>query len=384
LRPPDASAAAFRARQAAVAGWLKQAGLHACVVEDFENTRSSSLRWLTGHPMDAVLVVFASGKTVLVPWDVNMAAERSVVGQVIPYTDFKRSFREAVIGVLRGNGTTTGHRVEFPGRTSHLRWKELQEDLPGVEIVLRPDGVESFIGKKRIVKDALEIAAAEKAARITNELIDLITAALSARRGADGVRELDMAQLIEREALARGAEGCAFETLAAGPSRSWAIHPFPSFSAAPFATPGLSILDFGVKVDGGSSDVTITVARGKLSAEQEKMITLVEDAYNAAVVAARPGVSPQAPALAAEQVFSAAGWKMPHSLGHGIGLDTHEAPLLRSLGEPADPALLPGMVFTIEPGLYDPAHGGVRWENDVLMTEKEARVITRSRIIRIK
>jgi Xaa-Pro dipeptidase len=381
---PAASAAAFRARQTALAAWLAEAGLHACVIDDFENARSSSVRWLSGHPMDALLVIFASGKTVLVPWDVNMAAERSVVGQVIPYTDFKRSFREAVIGVLRDNGTTAGHRVEFPGRTSHLRWKELQQDLPGVEVVLRPEGFESFIGKKRIVKDPTEIAAAETAAHITNELIDIVTAALSARRGADGVRELDMAQLIEREALARGAEGSAFETLAAGPSRSWAIHPFPSFSAAPFATPGLSILDFGVKVDGYASDVTLTVARGALSAEQERMIGLVEDAYAAAVAAARPGVSPRAPAQVVEEIFSAAGWKMPHSLGHGIGLDTHEAPLLRSLGEPSDPALLPGMLFTIEPGLYDPAHGGVRWENDVLMTEKEARVLTRSRIVRIK
>ncbi len=75
---------------------------------------------------------------------------------------------------------------------------------------------------------------------------------------------------------------------------------------------------------------------------------------------------------------------MPHSLGHGIGLDTHEAPLLRSLGEPGDPALLPGMVFTIEPGLYHPSHGGVRWENDVLMTEKGARILTRAKILRIK
>jgi Xaa-Pro aminopeptidase len=74
---------------------------------------------------------------------------------------------------------------------------------------------------------------------------------------------------------------------------------------------------------------------------------------------------------------------MPHSLGHGIGLDTHEAPLLRSQGESVDPELLPGMVFTIEPGLYHPEHGGVRWENDVLITEKGARVLTRAMILRV-
>ncbi len=384
MRPSDDAAAALRARQAGLAAWLQREGIHACVIDDFENARCSSLRWLSGHPMDALLVVFASGKTVLVPWDVNMATERSVADQVIPYTEFKRSFREAVIGVLRADGTEPGGRVEFPERTSHLRWKELQDDLPGLQIVLRSDGFESFIGKSRILKDATEVAAIEKAAEITNALIDLIAVMLEKKGGADGKRELDLAQLIEREALSRGAEGAGFETLAAGPSRSWAIHPFPPFSAGPFATGGLSILDFGVKVDGYTSDVTLTVARGRLSGEQETMISLVENAYAGAVAAARPGVSPQAPARAAEDVFSAAGWKMPHSLGHGIGLDTHEAPLLRSTGESSEPALLPGMVFTIEPGLYHPAHGGVRWENDVLMTEKEARVLTRSRIVRIR
>jgi Xaa-Pro aminopeptidase len=74
---------------------------------------------------------------------------------------------------------------------------------------------------------------------------------------------------------------------------------------------------------------------------------------------------------------------MPHALGHGIGLDTHEAPLLRSQGENPDPVLLPGMVVTIEPGLYHPQHGGVRWENDVLITETSSRTLTKSRIVRI-
>lgn len=334
--------------------------------------------------MDAVLFVFAAGKTVLVPWDINMAQEHAVVDQLIPSANFNRSFKDTVVGVLKGNGVAGGARVELGTRTSHLRWKELCGSLPGMEIVLRSDGFESFLGNRRVVKEASEIAAVEKAAAITNTLIDRIVASLEARGGADGVRELDMAQLIEREALSLGAEGMGFETIAAGPARSWAIHTFPSFTAGPFAAPGLSILDFGVKVDGYTSDVTLTVARGKLSAEQERMIGLVEKAYAAALAAARPGVSPQAPARAADEVFAAAGWTMPHSLGHGIGLDAHEAPLLRSIGEPSQPALLPGMVFTIEPGLYHPAHGGVRWENDMLMTEREARVLTRSRIVRIK
>ena len=116
----------------------------------------------------------------------------------------------------------------------------------------------------------------------------------------------------------------------------------------------------------------------------QRMIELVEEAYAAAVKAAATGALARAPAEKADAVFSAAERRMPHALGHGIGLDTHEAPLLRSQGEGTDIVLLPGMVFTIEPGLYHPEHGGVRWENDVLLTESGGRVLTTARIIRIK
>lgn len=365
-------------------------GVYAAVLEDFENQRSRTVRWLSGHPMDALLFLFSSGTTVLVPWDVNIAAERSVVGRIIPYTDFRRSFKEAVTTVLRENGVEAAvggprarRKVELSSRTSHLRLLELTEDLPGAEILLRAGGFESFIARSRAVKDDLEIAAIEKAAEITNALIDLVTDRLESPAGRKDLREIDLAQLIEREALMLGAEGLGFEPLAAGPARSWAIHPFPSFSAGPFGGDGLSILDFGVTVGGYTSDVTLSFAVGKLSPGQDRMIGLVEEAYQAAIEAAHAGMSPQEPARRAERIFSAAGWTMPHALGHGIGLDTHEAPLLRSQGENPDPALLPGMVVTIEPGLYNPEHGGVRWENDVLISETSSRTLTKSRIVRI-
>jgi Xaa-Pro dipeptidase len=356
------------------------------VLEDFENSRNQTLRWLSGHPADAIFVAFADGRTVLVPWDVNLANDRAAADRIIPYTDFKRSFREAVIGVLKGNGLEadggTARRIEFSARTSHLRHKELVGDLPKAEILIRSDGVESFLGRSRTIKDETEIAAIEKASAITNTLIGTIEESLASSRAGD-LREIDLAQLVEREALALGAEGMGFETLAAGTSRSWAIHPFPACSRGRFGGPGLSILDFGVRFEGYTSDVTLTVARGALSAEQERMIGLVEQAYAAAVAAALPGASPQEPARRADEAFAAAGYRMPHALGHGIGLEAHEGPLLRSQGEASDPALLPGMVFTIEPGLYDPAQGGVRWENDVLIIADGAKVLTKARIIRL-
>jgi Xaa-Pro dipeptidase len=255
LRPSDATVAIHKARQARLTEWLKRSGLHACVIEDGEGSRSSAMRWLSGHPMDAHLFLFASGRSVLVPWDANMAAERAVVDEVIPSSEFKRSARVTVSSVLRSNGVEAAvggpgarRRVEFQGRTSHTRYLELKDDLPGAEIVLRAEGFEGFIGDARMVKDAAEIAALERSAEITNAVIDAVEARLSA--GPDGLTEMDMAHLVEAEALRRGADGVGFETLAAGPSRSWAIHSFPPYGGGPFAAPGLSILDFGVKGTG--------------------------------------------------------------------------------------------------------------------------------------
>ena len=382
--PSEGKRQAFRRRQAAFSSWLAESGIFACVLDDFEGLRAASVRWLSGHPTDAILFVFADGHTVLVPWDLNLAREMSVVDEILPYTDFKRSFREAVIAVLKQRRPGSGDKVrtEFAGHTTFLRHRELLQDLPDEEILIRNDGCDSHLGALRAHKDASELVALEKAAQLTDELCTLAEEFLRSASSRN-VTEHEMTQLLEREAVARGAEGMGFETLAAGPGRSWGIHPFPASTRGAFGGNGLSILDFGVKVDGYTSDVTLTVVRGKLTEEQERMIGLVEKAYAAALAAAQPGVSPREPAVKADEVFSAAGHRMPHALGHGIGLDAHERPLLHIQGSGADTELSPGMVFTLEPGLYDPQQGGVRWENDVLMTETGPKVLTNARIVRL-
>jgi Xaa-Pro dipeptidase len=372
---------AYRDRQARLAAGLSERGIFALVLEDFEGLRTRSLRYLCGHPMDGILFVFASGASVLVPWDVNMAAERAVVDRVVPYAEFRRSFRTAVTSVLRENGLEAAgeRRIELQGRTPHTRYGELAADLEGTEIRCG-ELTDGLLSRMRALKDAQERDALGRAGRITDGVLACLPQML-AESGT--LTEVEVAQRVEREALSRGAEGLGFETLAAGPRRSWGIHPFPAYSAGPFGGDGLSILDFGIVVEGYTSDVTVTVARGRLTREQETMLALVQEAYAASVTACVPGASTQAPAIAADAVFAAAGWSMPHSLGHGIGLDAHESPLIRAAGEPSDQGLAAGMAFTIEPGLYHPDHGGVRLENDVLMTEEGPRLLTSARIIRL-
>ncbi|HVP18867.1 MAG TPA: aminopeptidase P family N-terminal domain-containing protein, partial [Spirochaetia bacterium] len=215
---PEAREHLLRQRQARFSAWLADSGISACVLDDFESLRANSLRWLSGHPMDAILFVFASGRTVLVPWDLNLAREMSVVDEVIPYTDFKRSFREAVIAVLArdGEGFSGTRKIEFAGHTTWLRHQELVQDLPGVEILVRQDGCDAYLGGLRAVKDDQEISALRKAARITDEIATMAEELMS-RAPASGLAEIEMALFLEREAFLRGAEGMGFDTLAAGP-----------------------------------------------------------------------------------------------------------------------------------------------------------------------
>jgi Xaa-Pro dipeptidase len=371
-----------RERRARVASRLKEAGIFAVVLEDFESQRSMSLRYLSGHPSDAILVIFSDGRSVLVPWDMAMAEAKADADRIVPYTRFRRSFAEAVSAVLKENGLEAGadRTVEVSGRTPHPRYLELCSTLSGTKVICEENGIDSFLSGMRTIKDEDEIASLGKAASITNEVIRRVEAFLTSHPHPT---EIEVAQTVERDAFSLGAEGLGFETLAAGPARSWGIHAFPPYSGGPFGGPGLSILDFGVKVDGYTSDVTLTIARGKLSRAAGIMVDLVETAYKEAIAACQTGASPQEPAKRVDALFESRGMKMPHSLGHGIGLDAHEGPLIRSGGAPSDPALMPGMAFTIEPGLYDPAHGGVRLENDVLVTQEGAKILTQAGIIRL-
>jgi Xaa-Pro dipeptidase len=368
----------YRRRREIIARYLSDKGISALILEDFENLRSRALRYISGHPGDAILFLFPDAKTVLVPWDVSMAREKADVDSIVPFTDFHRSFKDAAAAVLAGLRGV----VEVSGRTPHSRYTGLCAALADTRILCDENGIDAFLSGMRTVKDPAETTALRKACEIANVLILRVERLVSSGSAAD-LTEIGLAQLIEREALGMGAEGLGFETLVAGPKRSWAIHPFPAYTAGPFGGPGLSILDFGVRVDGYTSDATVTIARGPLSAEQEIMLTLVERAYAAAVARCARGASPLDPARAADEVFAAEGWKMPHALGHGIGLDAHERPLLRSQGEISDPEILPGMAFTIEPGLYHPEHGGVRLENDVVMMESGAEALTAARILRL-
>ncbi|GHT96329.1 hypothetical protein FACS1894141_6360 [Spirochaetia bacterium] len=369
----------FETRRGRMYDWMAREGIALVMLEDTEGRRDPSLRWLTGQPGDALLFLSVDKKSLLVPWDINMAQLYAQADIMIPFGEFERQPVKALKKATEYFKIPQGSRVEIPSVTPYVLFLKYVEYASDFDIICRNGGAQEAIQEMRAVKDEDELKLYRKAAKITNEIIDLLEERV---RSEKLKTETDVALFIEAEGRKRGCEGTGFETLAAGPSRSFGIHAFPAYTGAPFAEPGLSILDFGLNYGGYTTDVTLTFARGPLSKPQEKQLALTEKAYKLALSMVKDGVSAREIAVAVDALFAKSGKIMPHGLGHGIGLEAHEAPNIRSRADNTW-LLTEGMVFTLEPGLYDPIIGGCRLENDVLITGTGTEVLTNGRIIRL-
>lgn len=367
----------YQTRRKKIAQVLKQRGIQAVRFMDFESMRNPAIRYLCGHPGDAILIISSDEKAILVPWDINMAEKMAFTDLILPYTKFGRSAIVATRSVLQELAIPGGSKIEVSEATAYPDYIDLVSELEAWDFICEKGGIDVEVLKMRAVKDEGELEIYERASALTNYLIDALEQKV---RIGEITTELDAALFIEKECRTHGAEKTGFDTIAAGPTRSFGIHAFPSYGSGPFATKGFSILDFGIVVDGYTSDVTMTFAKGPLHKEQEKMLTLVQQAYDLAVAACKPGIRSRDVAMLVDDFFKEAKMTMPHSLGHGIGLEAHEAPGV-NIRDDNDVVLVPGHIITIEPGLYHPEFGGVRLENDVLITKDGGKVLTSSRIV---
>jgi Xaa-Pro dipeptidase len=358
--------------------WMARENISLAVFEDTEGRRDASVRWLSGHPQDALLFLSVDKKSLLAPWDINLAMLYAETDYTIPYAEFNRRPLAAIAGAAEHLKTPQGSKIEIPSVTSYPSFLKHVEALNGYDVLCRERGIQTKAERLRAIKDEAEIGIYRKAADITNSIIDLLEK--NVRLGKIKT-EADAVRLIETESRKRGCEGTGFETLAAGPGRSFGIHAFPPYTGGAFGGPGLSILDFGVRCAGYTTDVTLTFANSPAAA-QEKLLSLTEKAYKLGLSLVENGRPAREIASAVDGFFRKSRKIMPHGLGHGIGLQEHENPPLRNR-EDNDWILEPGMIFTLEPGLYDPAWGGCRLENDILITESGPEVLTKARIIRL-
>jgi len=366
----------YQARLEKIWDWMAQEGIALVMFEDIEGRRDTNIRWLTGQPGDALLFLSLARKSLLVPWDIILAKAYARADAIVPYNEFDRAPKKAIKGAIERLNVPLGSKIEIPPVTSYPVFLDFVAELQDFDIICRNRSTMDRAMDLRTLKDAEEIAIIRKAAILTNKIIDLLEKKVRSGRIKT---EADAVMLIELESRKLGCDGAAFEILAAGQDRSFGIHAFPAWTDAPFGGKGLSILDFGVRYYGYNTDVTLTFVRDP-SPQQLKMVNLVEKAYKTAVDSIAARNDTMSAAIRVDEFFAKSRKRLVHGLGHGIGLDVHEYPFLRSRNE-ITWDLQPGMIFTIEPGLYDPVHGGCRLENDFLITEDGFEVLTESRII---
>jgi Xaa-Pro aminopeptidase len=227
---------------------------------------------------------------------------------------------------------------------------------------------EPLMDELRLVKDEDELRLMKQAAQLGVDLFHQLLPQLE-----PGMPETIVAALLEHSARVNGAEGMSFETIVASGPRS----ALPHGRATPRRLPrkGFLTLDFGVILNGYCSDMTRTVFLGSPTQRERFTYDAVREAQMAAVEAVKPGVSCGQVDEAARSVLRKAGLAeyFTHSTGHGVGLEIHEAPRIA-----ADQAqsLLPGMVITIEPGVYIAGQFGVRIEDMVAVTRTGGQVLT--------
>jgi Xaa-Pro aminopeptidase len=252
--------------------------------------------------------------------------------------------------------------------SAHLEHRDFQRLLEaGARWQWRPsvDLVEAL----RERKDTGEIALIQRAADAACDALEVTVPQLHA-----GMTELEVAGVLEKALRDSGSEGFPFPTIVASGERS--ALPHARSSPRELKKGDFLLLDFGAEIEGYCSDITRTFVVGKASEEQRGVYDVVRQANRVAASAVRVGMPGRdADALARDYIERCGfGPLFGHSLGHGIGLEVHEAP---RLARTAAAALSPGSVVTIEPGIYRPGWGGVRVEDDVHLATRGPQLLTR-------
>ncbi|CAN5694908.1 Xaa-Pro peptidase family protein [soil metagenome] len=364
----------YARRIARIRSSFAEAGIEALLV-----THPPNLRYLTG--LDAtmgMLLVEATACTLIVDGR-YLTAARGCVGRAgellqTTITPVEGSYEGTLAAVLRRTGRGGRVGVESTAMTlaafRHLDRALESVRSSGAAVELVP--VERVVEAARVVKDSDEIEtlrnAAVRLSAVAREAVALARA---------GRTEREVAMDIDAAIRGGGFTKPAFDTIvASGPN-----------SALPHARPGDRmlgpgdgvVLDFGGVYDGYCVDLTRTVQVAPASAAFRRLFDAVSEAHAAAIAAVRPGVRGSEVDSAARNALARHGLAdaFLHGTGHGLGLEVHEEPRISKAGtaHPDEP-LKPGMVFTIEPGVYVEGFGGVRIEDDVLVSEQGCEVLT--------
>ncbi|MBX3084749.1 MAG: aminopeptidase P family protein [Anaerolineae bacterium] len=325
------------------------------------------LTGVTYHLGKRPQVLFLAGNeaAMIVP---SLEVEHAGANQSFPFKLYSYTDAEGYLGAFEkvcSDLNLAGKKIAVEGiKMRVLEGQLIEKYAPGCSII----SADQMFTDLRILKQESELALMRQAIQISQGALEETLAEVR-----PGMTERQVAAILQGAMTNRGAHGNAFDiTVLAGAD-----------SALPHGTSGdtvikpgdLLLFDYGATVNQYPADITRTFAVGKVDPEMEKIYNVVKAANEAGIKAARPGVTAQDVDRATRKVIVDAGYGeyFTHRTGHGLGLDIHEAP---NIVDGNAVVLEPGMVFTVEPGIYLPGRGGVRIEDNVLITETGVEVLT--------
>lgn len=368
-RPAAGVDAVYAARLASVRRRLAEESLDAVVV-----SRAANSRYLSGFKLgpheeayagySGTLVVTADRMRLLTDFRYLEQAEAEAEGWEVIRTS--GPIEEELPPLFAQAGAATRRVALEADVLTHATWAAVEQAMPAVDLV--PAG--GIVDELREVKSDDEVGAVETACRLGDAAFEFLLSAAT-----PGMTEAQLAWELERWFRENGAEALAFDSLIlAGPK---AAMPHGRSSDVPIERGNVLLMDFGCQVEGYRSDMTRTVFVGEPREEHRRVYELVLEAQQIALDGIRPGmIGREADALARDFLAqNGHGEDFGHSLGHGIGLLTHELPRLSTRSESV---LAPGMVFSVEPGIYLPGVTGVRIEDIVVLEENGVRRLTQS------
>jgi Xaa-Pro aminopeptidase len=338
---------------------------------------------ITDHHLDGMLITdplnrrYLSGFSGTAGW-LLVTAERAMLA--VDFRYYERAAREAPdweqVQVTRSHKDSLPEMVAAAGverlgvEGDHVtvsEFEDMRERVPGTTLVPIAEMVLSL----RQVKSPGEVETIRAAVNCADAAFAHLCQVIQ-----PGMSEAEVGWVLESHMRQNGASATSFPTIVgSGPNGAM---PHATTSDRPIGEGEPIVMDFGAVVDGYCSDITRTVCLGRADDRYRDIWQLVYEAQRAVEAQLRPGMSGKEADAIARDMFVEAGYgeAFGHGLGHGVGLAIHEHPRLSQYLE--DVILEPGMVFTVEPGLYLPGWGGVRIEDIVCVGEDGVEVLTKS------
>ena len=328
---------------------FRQRFQQAALIDDSKN-----IYYLTGYTGEGCLLITAKSAVIITDFRYVEQCERQAPECSLEQTRTGVS-REDIVKNILADEAVDELFVETNVLTVRA-FRRLESALEGVKLSDLP----GVIGEMRTVKEPAELDIISKAVAISCEAFERMLNQLK-----PGITEKQARAILEHELYLCGAEGLAFDTIVASGVNGSLPHAIPSDK--PLQEGELITFDFGASYNGYCSDCTRTIAMGKIGKDLEDIYNAVYDAHMNALSQVKPGmVCKDIDAVARNALDQSYPGAFGHGLGHGVGINIHEAPTVNSRGETV---LAPGHVITIEPGVYIKGLGGCRIEDTVYVTE---------------